>query len=43
MKGYQVQLEKLRKDAAECDLIRDFAVDSVSVIYLTDSPVRRFS
>ena len=28
MKDYQVQLEKLRRDAAECALIRDLATDS---------------
>lgn len=28
MKDYQAQLEKLRRDAAECALIRDFATDS---------------
>ncbi len=27
MKDYQAQLEKLRKDAAECALIRDLATD----------------
>ena len=27
MKDYQVQLEKLRRDAAECALIRDLATD----------------
>ncbi|MGY8685404.1 hypothetical protein Q2941_47950 [Bradyrhizobium sp. UFLA05-153] len=27
MKDYQAQLEKLRKDAAECVLIRDLATD----------------
>jgi len=27
MKDYQTQLEKLRKDAAECALIRDLATD----------------
>lgn len=27
MKDYQGQLEKLRKDAAECALIRDLATD----------------
>lgn len=27
MKDYEVQLEKLRKDAAECALIRDLATD----------------
>ena len=27
MKDYQVQIEKLRKDAAECALIRDLATD----------------
>jgi hypothetical protein len=28
MKDYQAQLEKLRRDAAECALIRDLATDS---------------
>lgn len=28
MKDYQVQLEKLRRDAAECALIRDLATDT---------------
>ncbi|MET4229826.1 hypothetical protein AB7Z32_19990 [Bradyrhizobium sp. 482_C4_N1_1] len=28
MKDYQAQAEKLRKDAAECALIRDLATDS---------------
>jgi hypothetical protein len=27
MKDYQAQIEKLRKDAAECALIRDLATD----------------
>lgn len=27
MKDYQIQLEKLRRDAAECALIRDLATD----------------
>ncbi len=27
MKDYQAQLEKLRRDAAECALIRDLATD----------------
>lgn len=27
MKDYQAQLEKLRKDAAECAMIRDLATD----------------
>lgn len=27
MKDYQAQLEKLRKEAAECALIRDLATD----------------
>jgi hypothetical protein len=27
MKDYQAQLEKLRKDAAECELIRNLATD----------------
>jgi hypothetical protein len=27
MKDMQAQLEKLRKDAAECALIRDLAID----------------
>ena len=27
MKDYQASLEKLRKDAAECTLIRDLATD----------------
>jgi len=27
MKDYQSQLEKLRRDAAECELIRDLATD----------------
>jgi hypothetical protein len=27
MRDYQTQLEKLRKDAAECALIRDLATD----------------
>ena len=27
MKDYQAQIEKLRKDAAECALIRDLAAD----------------
>ena len=27
MKDYQTQLEKLRKDAAECALIRDLATE----------------
>jgi hypothetical protein len=27
MKDYQAQVEKLRKDAAECALIRDLATD----------------
>ena len=27
MKDYQMQLEKLRKEAAECALIRDLATD----------------
>jgi hypothetical protein len=27
MKDYQAQLEKLRRDAAECALIRDLAID----------------
>jgi hypothetical protein len=27
MKGYQAHLEKLRKDAAECALVRDLATD----------------
>ena len=27
MRDYQAQLEKLRKDAAECALIRDLATD----------------
>ena len=27
MKDYQTQLEKLRRDAAECALIRDLATD----------------
>ncbi|MEK9279869.1 MULTISPECIES: hypothetical protein [unclassified Bradyrhizobium] len=27
MKDYQAQLEKLRKDAAECALVRDLATD----------------
>jgi hypothetical protein len=27
LKDYQAQLEKLRKDAAECALIRDLATD----------------
>lgn len=27
MKDYQLQIEKLRKDAAECALIRDAATD----------------
>jgi hypothetical protein len=27
MKDYQAQLEKLRKEAAECSLIRDLATD----------------
>ncbi len=29
MKDYQTHLEKLRKDAAECALIRDLASDAV--------------
>jgi hypothetical protein len=28
MKDYQAQIEKLRKDAAECALIRDLATDT---------------
>jgi hypothetical protein len=28
MKDYQAQLEKLRRDAAECALIRDLATDT---------------
>ncbi|MBR0791550.1 hypothetical protein JQ631_20930 [Bradyrhizobium manausense] len=28
MQDYQTQLEKLRKDAAECALIRDLATDT---------------
>jgi hypothetical protein len=28
MKDYQAQIEKLRKEAAECALIRDLATDS---------------
>jgi hypothetical protein len=27
MKDYQAQIEKLRKDAADCTLIRDLATD----------------
>lgn len=27
MKDYQAQVEKLRRDAAECALIRDLAID----------------
>ena len=27
MKDYQAHLEKLRQDAAECALVRDFATD----------------
>ena len=27
MKDFQAQLEKLRKDAAECAMIRDLAID----------------
>jgi hypothetical protein len=29
MKDYQAHLEKLRNDAAECALVRDFATDDV--------------
>ena len=37
MKDYQAQLEKLRKDAAECALIRDLATDKICAIFA--SPV----
>ena len=30
MKDYQAQLEKLRRDAAECALIRDLATDKAN-------------
>ena len=32
MKDYQAHLEKLRKDAAECALVRDLATDKACSI-----------
>jgi hypothetical protein len=39
MKDYQAQLEKLRRDAAECAMIRDIATDKAKHDCSTASPV----
>ena len=39
MKDYQAQLEKLRRDAAECALIRDLATDKATRRCSIVSPV----